>query len=90
MTLKNKAFENIVAKGEIPFATIFSFSHDVFCPTKGKFHVFTLYHTIPTVDDMEKRPFKNSVGKGEIAGNQHFLLFLQCFLPIPKQISIFE
>ena len=39
---------------------------------------------------LRKRPFKNIVGKGEIAGNQHFLLFPQCFLPIPKQISIFQ
>ena len=34
--------------------------------------------------------FKCIVGKGENAGNQHFLLFPQCFLPVPKQISIFE
>ena len=33
--------------------------------------------------------FENSVGKGENAGN-HFLLFPQCFLPFPKQISIFQ
>ena len=26
---------------------------------------------------------KNIVGKGENAGNQHFLLFPQCFLPFP-------
>ena len=40
-------------------------------------------------------PFENIVGKGEIAGNQHFLLFPQCylrapFLPIPKRISVFN
>ena len=29
------------------------------------------------------------MGKGENAGNQHFLLFPQCFLPFPKEISIF-
>ena len=34
--------------------------------------------------------FENIVGKGENAGNQHFLLFQQCFLPFPNQISIFE
>ena len=28
-------------------------------------------------------PFENIVGKGENAGNQHFLLFPQCFLPCP-------
>ena len=27
-----------------------------------------------------KKPFENIVGKGENAGNQHFLLFPQCFL----------
>ena len=30
------------------------------------------------------KPFENIVGKGENAGNQHFLLFPQCFLSIPK------
>ena len=28
-----------------------------------------------------KMPSENIVGKGEIAGNQHFLLFLQCLPP---------
>ena len=37
-----------------------------------------------------KKPFENIVRKGENAGNKHFLLFSQCFLPSPKQISIFE
>ena len=39
---------------------------------------------------LEKKNFKNIVGKGENAGNQHFLLFQQCFLLFPTQISIFE
>ena len=29
------------------------------------------------------------MAKGENAGTQHFLLFLQCFLSVSKQISIF-
>ena len=29
---------------------------------------------------MEKKLLENIVGKGENAGNQHFLLFSQCFL----------
>ena len=37
-----------------------------------------------------KKPFENMVRKGENAGNQHFLLFPQCFLPFPEQISIFS
>ena len=31
-----------------------------------------------------KKPFENSVGKGENAGNQHFLLFPQRFLSYQK------
>ena len=50
----------------------------------------TLYRTIPTYNNPEKESFENIVGKGENAGNQHFLLFPQCFLPFPKQISIFQ
>ena len=34
-------------------------------------------------------PFENIVGKEGNAGNQHFLLFPQCFLPIPKRSSVF-
>ena len=29
------------------------------------------------------------MGKGENAGNQHFILFPQYFLPLPKQIQFF-
>ena len=36
-----------------------------------------------------KHAFENIVGKGENAGNRHFLHLPQCFLPFPKQISIF-
>ena len=36
----------------------------------------TLYHTIPTHG---KKPFEKIMRKGENAGDQHFLLFPQCF-----------
>ena len=36
-----------------------------------------------------KEPFKNIVGKGENASNQHFLLFSQCFPPYERQIFNF-
>ena len=42
------------------------------------------YHTIPTLTTLRKMPFENILGKGENAGNQHFLLFPQCFLPYQK------
>ena len=53
----------------------------------------TLYHTIPIFNDPEKKKKKkrgveNIVGKGENAGNQHFLLFPQCFLTIPESCCV--
>ena len=39
---------------------------------------------------LRNRPLENIVGKGENAGNQHFLLFPQCFLPFPKRILTFQ
>ena len=49
-----------------------------------------LYHTIPTFNNPKIDAFENIEGNGENAGNQHFLLFPQCFLPFPEQISILE
>ena len=37
-----------------------------------------------------KKPFENIVGKKENAGNQHFLLFPQCFLSYKRQLQHFE
>ena len=52
------------------------------------FTILTLYHTILTFNDPEEEDFENIVEKGENAGNQHFLLFPQCFLPfLPKKFN---
>ena len=50
----------------------------------------TLYHTIPTFNDPKKVDLENIVGKRENAGYQHFLLFPQLFLPLQREISIFQ
>ena len=34
--------------------------------------------------------FENTVGKGEIARNEQFLLFPQCFLPLWRALSHFH
>ena len=39
---------------------------------------------ITTFNNLEKRPKENIAGKGENAGNQHFLPFPQCTLLFPK------
>ena len=48
----------------------------------------TLYYKIPTFNYLWKRTLENTVGKGENAGNQHFLLFPQCFLLYQRAIVI--
>ena len=37
--------------------------------------------------NLKKKAFENIVGKGENAGNQHFLLFPQLFLPYQREKS---
>ena len=39
---------------------------------------------------LKQKHLENTVGKGENAGNQHFLLYPQCFLSYVKQIECFE
>ena len=39
---------------------------------------------------LKKESFKNNVGKGENARNQHFLLFPQCFLLYQREKSSFS
>ena len=48
----------------------------------NNFKLFTTQSRLLTT--LYKKPFENIVGKGENAGNQHFLLFPQCFLPFPQ------
>ena len=50
----------------------------------------TLYQPFLLFTTVKQRTFEKIVGKGENAGNQHFLHFQQCFLPFPNQISIFH
>ena len=38
---------------------------------------------------LHHKSFENTVGKGEIAHNEQFLLFPQCFLPFGEVSAIF-
>ena len=51
--------------------------------------VKSLPHSSDFLMILSKETFINIVGKEENAGNQHFLLFLQCFTTLPKQVLIF-
>ena len=46
-------------------------------------------HTMTPFDAPGNNPFEKIVGKGEIARNEQFLLFLQCFLPVLDDADIF-
>ena len=58
----------------------FSFSHTVFNSTTQSQLLMTL----------RNEAFENNLGKGETAGNQHFLLFQNCFQSSKKQNSVFK
>ena len=49
----------------------------------------TLSQTSPDFKCLRYKSFENTVGKGEIARNEQFLLFPQCFLPIEERSAIF-
>ena len=70
-----------------------------FVPLKSKlnhwisipFVYLPLHHTTLTLKtNLKKKAFENIVGRGENAGNQHFLIFTHCFLLIPPRSSILE
>ena len=55
------------------------------------FSVLILHQTFPQLSTtLRKKALENTVGKGENAGNQHFLLFPQCFLTNQREKSSFE
>ena len=50
----------------------------------------TVYPKSQLLTTIRKESFENLLGKGENAGNQHFLLFPKGFPPFPRQISIYK
>ena len=50
------------------------------------YHPLSHYHTMTIFDALEEKPSVNIVRKEENAGNQHFILFLQCFLSYETQL----
>ena len=65
------------------------------CGGKGKFSSFlmmflTLSQTSPGFTCLQYKSFENTMGKGEIARNEQFLLFPQCFLLTWRTFSSFH
>ena len=63
-----------------------TFSHFLFVwgltPYQQYFSYLTHSHTMTPFDTLGNKPFENTVGKGETARYEQFLLFPQCFLPV--------
>ena len=49
--------------------------------------VFTFNHAILSFNNLHKKDFENLFGKAQIACNQYFFLFPQCYLPYQRQKS---
>ena len=64
-----------------------SFGKELKVSIEGKGILYQLNKN-PDLTAMRTKFFKNIVGKGENAGNQHFLLFLHCFLSNKRQTII--
>ena len=47
-----------------------------------------LCHKMTTSDAFEENLYENIVGKGENVGNQHFLIFLRCFLSMKNKTIV--
>ena len=95
-TLKKKALENTVGKGGNAGCQFILLVYIVVCKCFqfGLVWKLVVYQTFTTqsrlLTPLETKAFENIEGKEENAGNQHFLLFPQCFLLFPTQIFIFE
>ena len=64
----------------------FPFTHSVFYPYDALSFIFIKFEPFPkqalVFTCLQHKPFENTVGKGEIARIEQFLLFPQCFLPV--------
>ena len=88
--------ENIARKGENAGIQHFLHFTQYFLLSQNKFKYlscinfanceFFQFNPFPRNDTfltpLGRKPFENTVGKGEIARNEQFLLFPQCFLPV--------
>ena len=53
--------------------------------------IFSVHRTYSRLlTPLKQKAFENMVGKGENAGNQHFLFVPHCFPPLPEQTSVFD
>ena len=50
----------------------------------------TLFHTVLTKNDPVKKPFENILGRGENAGNPHFLLISHFFYPFKGEFQLLK
>ena len=69
--------------------SIFSCAHNVTRRLVFQEKLLTHSHTMTPFNALGNKPLENTVGKGEIARNEQFLFFPQCFLPVWIAFAIF-
>ena len=76
------------------FASISHENHGLYDKGFTRYIYLDLSFSIPTQEHLltplGNKPFENTVGKGEIARNEQFLLFSLCFLPVWITFCIFR
>ena len=65
----------------------FSFLHSYFTAVKN--YIKSIPHNPDFKQPPKNEAFENIWGKGENAGNHHFLFFPKCFLPSARLISVY-
>ena len=58
----------------------YEYPHPHFLPRN--YSLLTFSKTSPVSTCLQYKSFENTVGKGEIARNEQFLIYPQCFLPL--------
>ena len=79
-------WERVKVFSQFPLGFIIRIIKSRNCKIKGKHFP---KQSLPFMS-LRNRPFQNIVGKGENAGNQHFLLFPQNVLPYLRQKLLFK
>ena len=81
--LKDVRKKSVAKKKVKGYKTFSEFMETPFGPLASKtVTALTLSHTMTLLTPLGNEPFENTVGKGEVARNEQFLLFPQCFLPV--------
>ena len=87
-------YDNLCVFGRSLFQPEYRILKKAFEENSPKEYILRLFNPFPNkpwfLRVCSTRPFKNTVGKGEIARDEQFLLFPHCFLPFQRPFCHFH